>query len=111
MDLGHTRFAVRSHILPRSSCRQSLEFETIETRRAIKIFEFAAAICQQTARLSFEFIPPQYDYKNVPKDTRDSLGTVSLGKVNVAVLSDAVDSIARVWLRIWERHLDWAKKQ
>ena len=75
------------------------------------ILEFSTALCHHAYLLSFEFIPQQYDHKNVPKDTWHSLGAVSLEKVNTAVLSDAVDSIARVWLRIWARHLNWVKKQ
>ncbi|HNW51590.1 MAG TPA: hypothetical protein PKH79_10950 [Prolixibacteraceae bacterium] len=25
------------------------------------------------------------------------------------ILMDAIDSIARVWLRVWQRYLDWMK--
>ena len=28
-----------------------------------------------------------------------------------AVLADAADSIARIWLRVWHRYREWRKKQ
>ncbi len=64
---------------------------------------FTRSICQHSYLLAHEFIPSQYDHTNLPTDGWKSLGTVSFDDMSIAVLADAIDSIARVWFRIWRR--------
>jgi hypothetical protein len=74
--------------------------------------EFMGAICQYSYLLSYYFVPKQYDHTNIkPKDDWKSLGGLSFEELSVAVLADAIDSIARVWLRAWRRYAKWIEDQ
>lgn len=71
------------------------------------VWDFMSAVCQHSYLLSYCFIPSQYDHTNVPLDNWQSLGSVSFEDLSVAVFSDAIDSIARIWLRLWRRYKLW----
>jgi len=75
------------------------------------VWDFMSAICQHSYLLSYCFIPEQYDHTNVTSENWRSLGSLSFDKFSVAVLSDAIDSIARVWFRVWRRYLKWERQQ
>jgi hypothetical protein len=75
------------------------------------VWDFMSAICQYSYLLSYRFIPEQYDHTNVTLTNWQSLGSISFDDFSVAVLSDAIDSIARVWFRVWRRYLKWERKQ
>ena len=73
--------------------------------------DFVEAICQHSYLLSYYFVSEQHDHKNVKsKDDWKSLGGLSFEKLSVAVLADAIDSIARVWFRAWRRYAEWEEK-
>ena len=57
--------------------------------------------------LSYCFTPEKYDHTNVTKTNWQSLGSISFDEFSVAIISDAIDSIARVWFRVWRRYLKW----
>jgi hypothetical protein len=71
------------------------------------VWDFMKAICQYSYLLSYVFIPQSYNHNTVDKNNFDSLGNISLHDLSVTVLSDAIDSIARVWLRVWRRYMEW----
>ena len=75
------------------------------------VWDFMSAICQHSYLLSYCFIPPPYDHTNVATANWQSLGLISFENLSVAVLSDAIDSIARAWLRVWRRYVKWERKQ
>lgn len=75
------------------------------------VWDFMSAVCQHSYLLSYYFIPGQYDHNNVSMANWDSLGDIAFDEFSAAVLSDAIDSIARVWFRIWRRYLKWERKQ
>jgi len=75
------------------------------------VWDFMSAICQHSYLLSHCFIPEQYTHTNVTSDNWQSLGSISFEAYSAAVLSDAIDSIARIWLRVWRRYMKWEKKQ
>ena len=75
------------------------------------VWDFMSAICQYSYLLSYEFIPEQYNHDNVTSDNWQSLGSISFEDYSAAVLSDAIDSIARIWLRVWRRYMKWEKNQ
>jgi hypothetical protein len=70
-------------------------------------WDFMKAVCQYSFLLSYEFIPKGYDHTNVTRTNWDSLGSISFADLTVAVLSDAIDSIARIWFRVWRRYKKW----
>jgi len=74
--------------------------------------DFVDAICQRSYLLSYHFLPEEYDHTNVkPRDDWRSLGGLSFEELSIAVLADAIDSIARVWFRVWRRYVRWEEKQ
>ncbi|MCK4622765.1 MAG: hypothetical protein KAT62_11200 [Desulfuromonadales bacterium] len=76
-------------------------------------WDFMASICQYSYLLSHDFIPSNFDETNVTKDNWDTLPgqKYTFDQYSVAVLSDAIDSIARVWLRVWRKYMKWADKK
>jgi hypothetical protein len=75
------------------------------------IWDFMNAVCQHSYLLSYSFIPKEYDHKRVTLANWQTLGSIPFTDLSVAVFSDAIDSIARIWLRLWRRYEKWEKKQ
>ena len=75
------------------------------------VWDFMSAICEHSYLLSYCFIPNQYAHTDVTLDNWQSLGSISFEDYSVAVLSDTIDSIARIWLRVWRRYMIWEKEQ
>ncbi len=73
------------------------------------VWEFISAVCQNSYLLSYHFFKPeevgdpeQADFTKWKDSHEDDLLELSF-----AVLADAADSIARVWLRSWRRFKIW----
>lgn len=77
------------------------------------VWDFMNAVCQHSYLLSYRFIPEGYDHENVTRENWQDLSEPNLefDDLSVAVFSDAIDSIARVWFRVWRRYEKWEKKQ
>jgi hypothetical protein len=75
------------------------------------VWDFMSAICQHSYLLSYSFIPREYELNNITSDNWQSLGSITFEDLSVAVFSDAIDSIARVWFRVWRRYKKWERKQ
>ncbi len=75
------------------------------------VWDFMSAICQHSYLLSYCFVPQQYAHTDVTSGNWQSLGSISFEDLSVAVLADAIDSIARVWFRVWRRYAKWERKQ
>ena len=77
------------------------------------VWDFMSAICEYSYLLSYDFIPDGNDETNVTKANWKRLpnqkGTFE--DFSVFVIADAIDSIAKVWLRIWRRYKKWEKEQ
>lgn len=73
------------------------------------VWDFMSAICQHSYLLSYMFIPEGYDNTNVTTANWKTLGVISLEDLSIAVLSDAIDSIAKIYFRIWRRYKKWEK--
>lgn len=71
--------------------------------------DYMTALCQYSYLLSYELFPSGYDETSVTLANWQGLPgqNISFEQLSVTVLSDAVDSIARVWLRVWRRYLKW----
>jgi hypothetical protein len=133
VDEKNERFFYDSRGYPLKECDKDREYESsylkqveeglskrVCTESADRFFgtgnenvgDFMDAICQHSYLLSYYFLPEQYDHTNVkPADLRKSLGGLSFEELSVAVLADAIDSIARVWFRAWRRYVRWEEKQ
>jgi hypothetical protein len=75
------------------------------------VWDFMNAVCQYSHKLSYAFLPKQRGDAGITAGNWRSLGNVTFEEMSVAVLSDAVDSIARVWFRVWRRYSRWAAGQ
>ena len=73
-------------------------------------WDYISAISEYSYLMSYRLIPAEYDDKNLTKEVY--LGSEAYAKLEEysrAILCDAVDSIARVWLHVWARYRNWAK--
>ena len=75
------------------------------------VWDFTKAICQHSYLLSHCFLPEDCTPTTVTLQNWKSLGGLSFDKLSTAVLSDATDSIARIWFRAWRRYAKWEKGQ
>ncbi len=73
--------------------------------------DFMYAVCQYSYLLSYSFVPTGYDETNVSLSDWQNLSGQSptFDVLSVMVFADAIDSIARVWLRTWRRYIKWKK--
>ncbi len=73
-------------------------------------WDYISAVSEYSYLMSYRLIPAEYDEKSLTKEVY--LGTEAYSKLEEysrAILCDAVDSIARVWLHVWARYRTWAK--
>ncbi|MBN1160929.1 MAG: hypothetical protein JXA17_03145 [Dehalococcoidales bacterium] len=76
------------------------------------VWDFANAICHNSYLISYRFFPSGYGPDNVNAQNWKTLAPdFSLQQVSTAVLADAIDSISRVWFRVWRRYEMWEKKK
>lgn len=68
-------------------------------------------VCQYSYLLAYAFIPPGYDETNVTVQNLQTLPgqVLDFEQLSVIVFIDTIDAIARIWLRVWRRYLDWKK--
>jgi len=68
-------------------------------------------VCQYSYLLAYAFIPSGYDETNVTVQNLPSLPgqVLDFERLSVVVFTDAIDAIARIWLRVWRRYLEWKK--
>jgi hypothetical protein len=73
------------------------------------VLGYMSTLCRYSYLLSYSFIPQGYDETNVTLQNWQSLPgqNLTFQQLSVMVLADAVDSIARIWLRVWRRYEKW----
>lgn len=74
---------------------------------------YMLAVCQYSYLLSYAFLPQGFDETNVTSANWKKLPgrLIDFDQLCIIVFSDAIDAIARVWLRVWRRYLDWEKNK
>lgn len=73
-------------------------------------WDFLCAITQFSYLTANEMIPMNYDAENLDWDGFLQLQTAfSFDDYSKFILIDAIDSIAKVWLRVWMKYLKWMK--
>src|SRR4030042_6736529 len=78
------------------------------------VWDFMNAICHHSYLVSYRFFPPEYGYKDVTLENWKTLAPppgFSLEQLSTAVLAHAIESISRVWFRIWRRYEKWEKRK
>ncbi len=128
IDADNERFFYDEHGYPLRNLRKTRKYESsflkkvddkIFQRKFIlsygrqneNVWDFMSAVCQHSYLLSYSFLPPKYNQTNVTLRNWKSLGNIKFEDLSVAVLADAIDSIARIWFRVWRRYAKWEKDQ
>jgi len=72
-------------------------------------WDFMSSICQYSYLLSHDFIPSNYNETDITHDNWQGISgqNISIDELTIAVLSNAIDSIARGWLRGWRKYMKW----
>jgi hypothetical protein len=75
------------------------------------VLDYMRVVCEYSYLLSYAFIPPGFDENNVTVQNLTTLPgqLLDFKQLSVIVFIDAIDAIARIWLHIWRRYLDWKK--
>jgi len=91
----------------------SREFQITWGVKNKNVWDFMDAVCQHSYLLSYQFIPEMHKESSdtdVTSQNWQSLGNISFEDFSVAVFTDAIDSIARIWFRLWRKYMKWKKK-
>lgn len=73
-------------------------------------WDYMSGVSQYSYLMSYRMIPAEYDNTNLSKDTFRELDCwKEFDNYSKDIFSDAVESIARVWLHVWARYRQWAK--
>jgi hypothetical protein len=110
-DMSHDQEYQSSPLKKVSEALDGREFLISWGRDNQNVWDFMSAICEHSYLLSYCFLPPEYNHTNVTPENWQSLSPMPFEDYSVAVLSDAIDSIARIWLRVWRRYMIWEKEQ
>jgi hypothetical protein len=74
-------------------------------------WDFMAAITQYSYLTAYKMIPAEYDECKLNWKTFTTLDTGnSFDEYSQFILIDSIDSIAKVWLRVWNKYTTWLKK-
>ena len=69
-----------------------------------------SAVCQNSYLLCHELVPRDSPADFTYKQMAAKNGAV-VDQALVCALCDAVDATSKIWLRIWNRFLDWKKEK
>ena len=73
-------------------------------------WDYISAVSEYSYLMAYNMIPAEYDEKNLTKELFRTTDTYkNLDNYSQIIFSDAIDSIARVWLHVWARYRNWAK--
>lgn len=73
-------------------------------------WDYMSALSEYSYLMSYLLIGEGLDETNFTKeDYLKSESYANFDELSRVILSDAIDSIARVWLRVWVRYKDWEK--
>ncbi len=74
-------------------------------------WDFMAAITQYSYLTAYKMIPGNFTPANLDWDTFKGLNTgYSFENYSKYLLIDSIDSIAKVWLRVWNRYQKWINR-
>lgn len=71
-------------------------------------WDFMSGICQYSYLTAYKMIPAAYNADNLDWNGFKALNTgYGFDDYSKYLLADAIDSIAKVWLRVWNRYQKW----
>jgi hypothetical protein len=73
------------------------------------VWDYMSSLSQYSYLMAYRMIPEEYDETNLTKDGFwKTDGGKHFEEYSRYILSDAIDSIARVWLHVWICYRKWA---
>ncbi|MBQ6069877.1 MAG: hypothetical protein IJK84_10270 [Bacteroidales bacterium] len=73
-------------------------------------WDYMSAISEYSYLMAYRLIPEGYNDENLTKEVFKATEAYQhFDEYSQYILSDAIDSIARVWLHVWARYRNWAK--
>lgn len=72
-------------------------------------WDYMSAISEYSYLMAYRLIPKDFDETLTKAQYKASEAYRHFDEYSLAILSDAIDSIARVWLHVWARYRTWAK--
>ena len=73
-------------------------------------WDYMSAISEYSYLMAYRLIPAEYKEAELTKETYMASEAYShFDEYSRIILSDAIDSIARVWLHVWARYRSWAQ--
>jgi hypothetical protein len=76
------------------------EFQITYGQGNDNVREYMHAVCQHSYLLAYTWLPAGFDPARPRPRTLQLPGGMTFRRMSVIALSDAVDAVARVWLRI-----------
>ncbi|GEM_PF-466440 len=84
---------------------------TFEYGDSKNVLEYMYSVTHQAYLVSYAYLPLDADLTKFSKKTLEYPNApLAYEEMSVAVLADAVDSVARVWYRVIRRYHDWCRK-
>jgi hypothetical protein len=74
------------------------------------VLDYMRVICQYSYLLSHSFVPLPNDNSITLAKLKAQNQPVCFEEMSRIVLADAIDSVARVWLRVWRRYAQWKEE-
>ena len=72
-------------------------------------WDYMSALSEYSYLMAYRLIPPEYKDTELTKEIyKTTEAYARLEEYSRIILSDAVDSIARIWLHVWARYRKWA---
>jgi hypothetical protein len=86
------------------------EFQITYGQGNDNVREYLQAVCQYSYLLAFAWLPEDCDPATIEPDPLQVPHGLGFREMSVAALADAIDAVARVWLRVLRRYLKWEKE-
>ena len=72
-------------------------------------WDYMSAISEYSYLMAYRLLPADLDEHTTAAAYKASAAYTQLEDYSRAILCDAVDSIARIWLHVWSRYRNWAQ--
>lgn len=83
------------------------EFQVAYGQGNGNVREYMHAVCQYSYLLAYDYLPSGYDPAPLSADCLEVPGGMRFRQMSIIALADAVDAVARIWLRDLRRFKRW----
>ncbi|MBQ1409213.1 MAG: hypothetical protein IIY87_05600 [Bacteroidales bacterium] len=72
-------------------------------------WDYMSAVSEYSYLMAYRLLPDTMNENTTKEEYRASEAYAKLDEYSRIILSDAIDSIARIWLHVWARYAKWLK--